>query len=564
MSRKLARYQLQALCQPPGIELHRPGRSQMQFMIMDAADLIPLVRKLIAERYALVTAFVNDENELEDRCFKLYTVFSHAQEDLFVILEACLPANSGLYPSLSPVLPAFIPFEMEIADLFGLFPDHWGRAEKQYALLHECYGADFYPLRRNAVIHRKQDVLQPSGTDHLDPKLLPLEGETLIPVGPIHAGIIEPGRFIFRVSGETIEELDIRLGYTHKGIEHLFQSHYSLQEGWRLAERISGDSAFSHCLAYCKAVESLARQPVETEASLLRAIFLELERLANHLGDCSALAQDVSLDFIAAELAVNREQVMRLQERLTGSRFLRGVNRPGGVILPAPLDVRDLQQTLTTTRGRFLDLAYLLACSNDFRERTIGIGVLSPTTAEHLSVTGLAGRASGLERDYRLQHPFGPYCSPAVNKLIREAGKDETLDPIFHHPLTGDVYSRFVMRVREVNLSVRLINHFLSLWEKDTARTDFLPRIDLSASPAYEFGLGYVEGWRGDIIYWVMKDKFERIYRCKVRDPSTLNWPGLKAAVNPHLEEEQVVETSLVDFPVINKSFNLSYSGNDL
>jgi Ni,Fe-hydrogenase III large subunit len=180
-----------------------------------------------------------------------------------------------------------------------------------------------------------------------------------------------------------------------------------------------------------------------------------------------------------------------------------------------------------------------------------------------LGVTGLAARASGLQRDFRLQHPFGPYCEPEVQDLLRNDPGEE-LPVTITVEMSGDVYSRFTQRVLEVYRSARLIEYFLDGWP-NRKEAEFLAPLDTSGQDNFEWGLGYVEGWRGDVVYWVMKDKFDRIYRCKVRDPSTLNWPGLAAAVaGAGVSEDPGWETTLVDFPVINKSFNLSYTGNDL
>jgi Ni,Fe-hydrogenase III large subunit len=207
-------------------------------------------------------------------------------------------------------------------------------------------------------------------------------------------------------------------------------------------------------------------------------------------------------------------------------------------------------------------MAQLLVEMNDFRERTINIGILPRATALALGITGLAARASSVDRDFRLQHPFGPYSQEETRKFLSDQDQSD-LPLVMLLPMTGDIFSRFLIRAREVSHSARLIEHFLGLWPS-TSRYEFVKEIDFKRIPNFEYGLGYAEGWRGDVMYWVMKDKFERIYRCKVRDPSMLNWPALKAAVEPHEVSGEWFETSVVDFPIVNKSFNLSYSGNDL
>ena len=590
-----ARADLKTLCQPYGFELHRLAQNQLHFLVQESQAMLDLADRLEAQAYALVTLAANDERDLEDHCFKLYYLFSHPYEDLFLVIENNLLPNTEVYPSIWRRYPAVLPFEAEIASLFGLHPDlrlpsppgkKWRQEPEEErhptpsGPLHARYPPDLHPLRRGLGDSQLAQALaeDPPAAQTIG-SLAPPEGESYLPVGPVHAGIIEPGHFLFRTGGETIKALDIHLGYTHKGIERLFQAHASLESGWRIAECIAGDSSFAHSLAYCLAAEALAQVPASPDANRLRAIFLELERIANHIGDSSALAQDTALEVIAGEMAVLREDIQRLNQRLTGSRFLRGVNRPGGVALPHALDAQDLLESVQHTAAQYQNLARILAESNDFRERSIQVGVLRKETALALGVTGLAARASGLRRDFRLQHPFDPYNTPHIRALLfkyqpeRRPPQPESQEgqaalnaslPLWQQQrLEGDIIARFLVRAREVSLAAELIAAWLENWTPPSP-LDLPNPIDFSHVPNFEFSLGCVEGWRGDIVYWLMKDKFENIYRCKVRDPSTLNWPGLKAAVEPHLVNGQRLETALADFPLINKSFNLSYSGNDL
>lgn len=544
-----------------GYELYRPGKSQLHYLVNDPDHLLQMCAFLAADNAYLISAFANDERELEDSCFKQYAVFSHASADLFLTIEFPLGAAGQIYPSMYEIFPAVDPFEREIADLFGLIPN--GREGTFHTHLHPCYADGIHPLRRGPAYWKSTGIPANQDGRHALLQALPPEGQVFIPVGPVHAGVIEPGHFRFTVSGETINGLDILLGYTHKGIEFLFQNRYSLIDGWRLAERVSGDSSFAHSLAYSKAVEVLSNKAISEETSILRGLLLELERLANHLGDCSMLAHDVALDMVASEMAVLREEILRLNGRISGNRFLRGINRPGGIVLPRPLDSGDIRKTVSSAAVRFLASARWLAEFTGFRNRTIGIGVLSKNQAASIGVTGMTARGSGLERDFCQQHPFGPYNETRSRAVLAGRGWKLDLPYILHQEMNGDVFCRFLVRVTEATRSAELIYHFLDLLEQGGSQ-NFYYRLDFTGTPNFEFGIGYVEGWRGDIFYWVMKDKFDRIYRCKVRDPSTLNWPGLKAAVEPHEVNGRWLETSLVDFPIINKSFNLSYSGNDL
>jgi Ni,Fe-hydrogenase III large subunit/Ni,Fe-hydrogenase III component G len=557
------------MCSRWGIQIYRPGQTQLHFLIKAAQNLRFCCAELQKSGCYLVTMMANDERELEDHCFKIYHLFSHPTDNVFVTLELSIKEGQETYPSLGDIFPAVEVFEREIADLFGLLPEQDRPRPLHQTYLHNSYPEWVYPLRRNwsqetfQTILKDMSPISSTPTNLRESDSLP-EGELYLPVGPIHAGVIEPGNFLFRIGGETIEQVDILLGYTHKGIERLFQSSFSILEGCRLAEKVSGVASFAHSLAYCKATEHLSRTNIPDETHLLRAIFLELERLLNHIGDCSALAHDLALEVTASDMAVLRERLMRLCSSLTNSRFLRSVNWPGGICLPRPLEKHALLFTVRSVVQAFLEQAKLLILRSDFRERTINTGILPAEIALRLGVTGLAARASGLSKDFRIQHPFGPYCDPEIQELIKK-GAEQTDLPLSHPcVMTGDVFSRFLQRVIEVEQSGRLIEMFINEWGGGT-KTEFLTPLNLHKVPNYETGLGYVESWCGDIVYWIMKDKFERIFRCKVRDPSMLNWPGLREAVTPGVSfGTPGGETALVDFPVINKSFNLSYSGVDL
>jgi Ni,Fe-hydrogenase III large subunit len=402
----------------------------------------------------------------------------------------------------------------------------------------------------------------------------PPDGEWLLPVGPVHAGVVEPGRFLFRLAGEVVEALTIRLGYTHKGIERLFQTAFRLEDGWRLAEHVSGDSAFAHSLAYCRAAEALAEARPLREAELLRGLFLELERMANHVGDCGALAHDVAHDVAASELSALRERLLQLNQEVAGHRLLRGLNRPGGIILPQALDVRRIQAMVRDVATLFARLAGELAQLPAFRDRLQWIGVLTRQQALDLGVTGLVARASGVRRDFRVQHPVGIYEEQAIQELVAGGLPPDEASIEAREATAGDSLARFLIRWHEVASSAQIIETVLAQPELGSSARRFVEPVAFRPERNFEFGLGCVEGWRGDIVYWLMQDKFGRIYRCKVRDPSVLNWAGLKAAVEPHRLDDDYVQRhkpprpeadSIVpDFPVINKSFNLSYAGHDL
>ncbi|HLF27941.1 MAG TPA: NADH-quinone oxidoreductase subunit C [Anaerolineae bacterium] len=549
-----------------GEEFYSPAVNQVMLLTRTAESYQSLADWLQRDGYFLVTLLANDERELADNCFKLYTVFSHPALDLFVILMFPLGRGVTEFPALHTIFAAATPFEREIVEYFGLTPSIDQPLDNYQ---HVSYPTNLHPLRRTtstADIAAALNNHQPPPFS-ADADIGPLPpGALEVPVGPVHAGVIEPGHFRFHVAGEAIEQLDLHLGYTHKGVERLFQINYTLHDGWKLAEHVVGDSAFAHSLAYCRAVESLAGATPPRPAELARMLCLELERLYNHMGDCAALAHDVALELPASAMAAPREALLRLNECLAGHRFLRGINRPGGVILPAPLNPADIRHRVGQAVERFLPPAHFLLTDPGFRDRLMNTGVLTRDRAKSLGAIGLAARASDLDRDFRQLHPVGAESFPEISADLKTPLLE--IDPYAVSERTaGDAYARYAIRVAEVAGSTKLIEQVLSLWDNAWTEREYRADINLRRAPNFRFGLGDAEGWRGPVVYWLMKDKFERIYRCKVTDPSCLNWPALKAAIEPHISEDDKArpfETLLGDFPIVNKSFNLSYAGNDL
>ena len=527
-------------------------------------ELLSVVKILYRENFYPVMMVANDERELEDASFKIYYLFSHAETDSFVIVEYALPPGTTKYPSLRRIYSGVAAFEREIGDMMGLFPTAPALStdERGQWLHPNRYPADLYPLRRDhstpllqSAIYRYQQLLH----HPVQKPPSPPEGEWTLTVGPVHAATIEPGQFRFQLAGESIEDFSMLLGYTHKGIERLFQIGYHLDDGWQLAEQIVGDSAYAHSLAYCRAVERLAKVSAPPLAEVWRGVFLELERIVNHFGDCAGMAADVSLHTIANDLLVVREKLLCLNQKLTGHRWLRGINRPGGIVLPESLNAaaaQDILQTIAQSMASCSELSTRLIQKSGFRDRTIGVGVLSKEDAEEWSANGFAARASGVKRDFRWQHPWGVYRLPQIQQILASY---ELAD----EAATGDAFARFSLRMLETKASAAIINKLLANTPSVAAGNGTLmAEIDFSAIPNFEFAIGYAAGWRGDIVYWLMKDKFANIYRCKVCDPSTLNWQAMQVAIQHNARAGTPV--SIADFPLINKSFNLSYSGNDL
>jgi Ni,Fe-hydrogenase III large subunit len=540
----------------------------------------------------------NDERMLEDGVFKLYYVLSNpadqaGQHDQVIILEHPLkPGPPYEFASIRDVFGAAQRLEDEAFDLYGLAPTNATRCAGR--LLHESFPRDLYPLRQNrsqSSLHER--IAKGQATPTRGAARLP-HGILNLIVGPIHAGVIQAGQFRFHVAGEIIEDLDIRLGYTHRGIEKLFATHYTLETGHTLAERVAGDNSVAHALAYCRAVEDLVDIPgvIPPAAIYWRDLLLELERIYNHIGDVAALLHDIAFDLVASEIAVLRERIVRLNAALTDHRLLRGAIHPGGVAIRRPEESLEVLTELAQIVEQYLVLVDRLVLANpSCRARAISTGILTETEAKELGATGLPARASGLwEHDFRLRHPQAAYAAPEIGHelrtLIRQTftGFSEAVSvsparriQVLRDDLRGDVFARLLLRAAEVETSVQLIGLLADALARLGAKAMLTDRETLNSAlkstPNFEIGLGYAEGWRGDVFYFIMKGPGNTIFRCQVRDPSLYNWPALRQAVIRKPRERQsggdskaplqFWENILADFPLINKSFNLSYAGND-
>ncbi len=363
------------------------------------------------------------------------------------------------------------------------------------------------------------------------------DGVHEIPVGPVHAGIIEPGHFRFSVVGEKVLRLEERLGYTHKGIEKRFTELAPL-EAHRLAGRVCGDSTVAYAWAYCMALESAAGCTVPARAGWLRALLLERERVANHLGDLGALGNDAALAFGLSQFSRLREEWLRVSKAVFGHRLLMDSVVPGGTAVdvdPAAADriARQCDAVLLQVK----ELRTIYDEHAGLQDRFIGTGQVSPELAADLGLTGLAGRASGRARDLRHDHPWPPYDALHVTTASHRA---------------GDVAARVAVRFAELFESLRLIRTIVTELPAGEHRSELRLSEDASV------GAGWVEGWRGEVFVALELDAAGRghaIRRCHCHDPSWQNWPVL---------EHAVIGNIVPDFPLINKSFNLSYTGHDL
>ena len=426
------------------------------------------------------------------------------------------------YPSIGMRHPPALRLERAINDLFGLSAE--GLPDARPWLDHGSWGVRFPLGDRNTATSTPPPY-----------RFLPVVGEGTheIPVGPVHAGIIEPGHFRFTASGETVVRLEQRLGYTHKGIEGLMQGA-NLDSAARLAGRVSGDSTVAYAYAFSRAVEAALETAVPDRAIWLRALIAELERLANHLGDIGAICNDASFALMHAHCSVLRESVLRAAGTAFGHRLMRDVIVPGGVERDLNHQGREIiRATLDNIRLRFPALVELYDNTASLQDRTFGTGVLKPALASQYGAGGYIGRASGRAFDARRSLHYPPY-----DHLRFEV-------PVLNE---GDVNARVWIRVREVEQSLSLIEQILDRLPEGPSRAP------LRAAGELHEGMAIVEGFRGDVLVW-LRLREGRIERCHLRDPSWFQWPLLEAVV-----EDNIV----ADFPLCNKSFNCSYSGQDL
>jgi Ni,Fe-hydrogenase III large subunit len=435
-------------------------------------------------------------------------------------------AKSLAYPTLAPLFPASARMERAAFDLSGL---RSSGEDRRPWLRHAAWLPHVYALRSPSILNDT-----PAGADAYEFVRVQGEGVHEIPVGPVHAGIIEPGHFRFSVVGEKVLRLEERLGYVHKGIEHRF-TELTLLAGHRLAARVSGDSAVAFSWAYAQALEGLSGCVVPPRASWLRALFLELERAANHLGDLGALGNDAGFAFGLAQFSRLKEELLRRVADAFGQRYLMDAIVPGGTSVElAPQHAQALAECIDSIAREAQVLHRIYDDHAGVRDRFAEAGRLAPELAARLGVLGLAGRASGQALDARVDLPCAPYDELTPKKIVRQE---------------GDVAARVAVRFEELQESGRLIQQLLE-------RIPDGAHVTHVATPAAgACGAGLVEGWRGPVFVWLEAGAEGAIRRCHPHDPSWQNWPAL---------EHAILDNIVPDFPLINKSFNLSYSGHDL
>jgi len=427
------------------------------------------------------------------------------------IAVASLEAAQGRYPSIGAVRPAAIRLERAAHDLYGLVPV--GLDDERPWLDHGRWPG------------------RPAARPY---EFLPVEGEGIhqIAVGPVHAGIIEPGHFRFHANGEAVVRLEQRLGYVHKGTQALMAGA-PLERAARLAGRVSGDSTVAYALAFARAAEAAAGVEAPARAHWLRALMAELERLANHFGDIGAICNDASFGLMHAHCGILREEVLRASAAVFGHRLMMDCIVPGGVAVDIDAGgVARLGTLADQLARRFPRLVELYDKTTSLQDRTVTSGIVSAELARRFGAGGFVGRASGRAFDARRAAPYPPYDALAFDV------------PVLHE---GDVNARVWIRIREVEQSLKLIHQLLP------GLPDGPERIEVPARTGE--GMALVEGFRGDVLMWLRLSDDGRVLRCHPRDPSWFQWPLLEAAIEGNI---------VADFPLCNKSFNCSYSGHDL
>ncbi len=451
-------------------------------------------------------------------------------EKEFAIVTLAL--ENGSYPSIGAHHAPAIRLERTIRDMYGHQPQ--GLPDTRPWLDH-----DAWPLRHPLKEETAGDT--PARTaEEKAPRnypFLPAEGEGIheIPVGPVHAGIIEPGHFRFSCAGETVVRLEERLGYTHKGVERLMQGKEPA-EAARIAARISGDSTVAYSLAFALACEAALEIVPPPRAVWLRALMAELERLANHLGDVGAICNDAAFAFLHAHFGILREDVLQAADACFGHRLMMDRIVPGGVVRDLAADgMHILQSLLDSLSERVEKLVDIYDNTASLQDRVRNTGRLSHALAKTFAAGGFIGRAAGRTFDARTHLPYAPYDSLPLQMHTMEK---------------GDVNARVWVRIHEIRESLKLIRTILHDLPEGELTTS------LPAAPGeVREGVALVEGFRGDILMWLRLGGDGRITRCHPRDPSWFQWPLLEAVIHGNI---------VADFPLCNKSFNCSYSGHDL
>lgn len=472
----------------------------------------------------LVTVWASQKSA---KRFVVSALYSIPNEGL-LSLDFELGQGEISYPDISGLFPSANRMQRAIRDLMGLEAE--GSTDDRPWLNHGMWPEDYFPLRKEVS---GLEVHEADNSQNYPFVEVAGDGVHEIAVGPVHAGVIEPGHFRFSVVGEKTLRLEERLGYAHKGVDKAFEL-LSAVDGYRLAGRVSGDSTVAYAWTYCMALESAWKWKIPERALWLRALFLERERIANHLGDLGAIANDAGFAFGLTHFMRLKEMWLRTNKAHFGHRFMMDCILPGGVNVDLSfVGIELIQNQVKSLRAEVENLRGIYDDHSGLQDRFMGTGTVENELAVRLGLTGLAGRASGIVQDARVDSPVFPYSQLHVN--------------IASHA-DGDVAARVSVRFDELIESLRLIEEIL---EKVPQGETYAPWKKVEPTG---MGAGWVEGWRGGVFVALTLGKGGQIERCHIHDPSWQNWPVLEYAV---------IGDIVPDFPLINKSFNLTYSGHD-
>lgn len=474
------------------------------------------ITKAVSEGWRVVSLFGTPETAMSLRILAVLADDERGQ------LRAASTIVGEHYPSIASVCGQAVTFEREIAEQCGAVPDGHPRLK---------------PLRRHAPDHRPAAWAQPGDLRRDAYPFDRFQGDEVheVAVGPVHAGIIEPGHFRFQAHGEEVLSLEIVLGYQHRGVEPLLET-LERSRAVLVAESIAGDTVIAHASAYCGAIEALARSHKSARAQSIRGIALELERLANHVGDLGALAGDVAFQPAAAFFGRLRGECLNMLMTLSGNRYGRGLVRPGGVMFDIPPSMAD--ELLGRIERLEIDLAPIADMffgASSVQSRLEGVGAVSRESCVAHGFVGPVARASSVHRDVRHDHPYGVFRYAQIPVATAWA---------------GDVYARALIRWVEIRRSLEFAREQLGALPDGEIRV----RCGEPAAGA-QLVVAVEEGWRGEVVHAVLTDDLGRIRRHKVTDPSFRNWTALALAMPGN---------QISDFPLCNKSFNLSYAGHDL
>ena len=453
------------------------------------------------------------------------------KKGLYVLLRTIISSTKPELPSQAIAYPAANRSERHTQDMFGI--NFTGHPDNRRWTRHKAWAKHSYPLRKDFSVQGMPEAITLPDTDY---QFVKAHGAGVyeIPVGPVHAGIIEPGHFRFQAVGELILNLEERLGYVHKGIEKIAEGR-TPESLARLAGRVSGDTTVGHTWAACMAMEQAAGINMPLRAVLIRGILAERERVANHMGDMGAICNDVAFIFAQMQFTRLRELWLRTNLKVFGHRLLMDRIIPGGVLC----DLTDaacalIKQDIIRLRKELAEIMIAIDLNSTLEDRLYTAGYLAPELAAAFGTLGYVGRASGQSFDVRKDAAYAPYDQVTFKVAVESQ---------------GDIASRFWVRNKEINAALKLIEKFIDLLSPGDIVTTW------KTPAAGTESLGIVEGWRGEITSYIRFDADNKIARFYPRDPSILNWPVL---------ERLVLDNIVPDFPVCNKSLNGSYSGNDL